>query len=392
VVPPPGDPNLQRRRIRIRRAGLIAVPLALAAVTIALVQLASTDADSPPAPDPPAAATASGQRGPKPSPQPPAHPKTRPGSDPSVLPGNVLIADKANNRLLEVDPNGHIVWRFPRPGDLAPGQTFQVPDDAFYTPNGGSIVATQEDDFAISAIDVARHRISYRYGVPGVPGSSANHVYNPDDAMMLPGGQIFTADIKNCRLLVLQPPSHTPVRQIGATGGCIHDPPQDFGSPNGAFPTSNGDTIVTEISGDWVDVLSPSGRLLHAVHAPGFTYPSDTNELRSGVFLSVDYTTPGAIETFNYRGRLLWRYAPKGKNALDHPSLAIPLPNGDILANDDSNDRVIVVDPKTNRIVWQYGHTGQPGTRAGFLNIPDGVDLAPPNSLIDGFPQSRAPR
>ena len=325
-------------------------------------------------------------------PRPPPHPKTRPGSDPGVLPGNVLIADRANNRLLEIDPYGRVVWRFPRPEDLAPGQTFHVPDDAFYSPSGNSIVATQEDDFAISAIDVAHHRISYRYGVPGVPGSSANHVYNPDDAMMLPGGQILTADIKNCRLLVLQPPSHSPVRQIGSTAGCIHDPPRDFGSPNGAFPASNGDTIVTEITDDWVDVLSPSGQLLHAVHAPGLTYPSDTNQLRPGVFLSVDYTSPGAIETFNTKGHLLWRFAPKGANALDHPSLAIPLPNGDILANDDYNDRVIVVDPQTNKIVWQYGHTGQPGTGPGFLNIPDGVDLAPPNSLIDGFPGAKAPR
>jgi hypothetical protein len=317
---------------------------------------------------------------------------TRPGSDPRVLPGNVLIADKANNRLLEVDPYGRVVWRFPRPGDLASGQTFQVPDDAFYSPSGRAIVATQEDDFAISTINVAHHRISYRYGVPGVPGSTQDHLYNPDDAMMLPGGQILAADIKNCRLLVLESPSHSPVRQIGTTGGCVHDPPHAFGSPNGAFPASNGDTIVSEITGDWVDLLSPAGRLLHAIHAPGFTYPSDTNELRPGVFLSVDYTSPGAIETFDTKGRLLWRFAPKGANALDHPSLAIPLPNGDILANDDYNDRVIVVDPHTNKIVWQYGHTGHPGTKPGFLNTPDGVDLAPPNSLIDGFPKAEAPR
>ncbi len=381
-----------RRRIRLRRLAAIALLPALAAAGFGVAQVADTDADSPPAADPPATANAPARPAPKPAVQPPAHPKTRPGSNPSVLPGNVLVADKANNRLLEIDPYGRVVWRFPRPGDLAPGQTFQVPDDAFYTPNGRSIVATQEDDFAISAVDVAHHRISYRYGVPGVPGSSADHVYNPDDAMMLPGGQILTADIKNCRLLVLEPPSHSPVRQIGSTAGCIHDPPRDFGSPNGAFPASNGNTIVTEITGDWVDVLSPSGQLLHAVHAPGFTYPSDTNQLRPGVFLSVDYTSPGAIETFNTKGRLLWRFAPKGANALDHPSLAIPLPNGDILANDDYNDRVIVVDPQTNRIVWQYGHTGQPGTKPGFLNIPDGVDLARPNSLIDGFPGAKAPR
>jgi hypothetical protein len=127
-----------------------------------------------------------------------------------VLPGNVLIADRANNRLLEVDPYGRVVWRFPRAGDLASGQTFQVPDDAFYAPNGRSIVATQEDNFAISSINVRGRRISYRYGVPGVPGSSADHLYNPDDAMMLPGGQILTADVKNCRLLVLRPPLPLP--------------------------------------------------------------------------------------------------------------------------------------------------------------------------------------
>jgi hypothetical protein len=110
------------------------------------------------------------------------------------------------------------------------------------------------------------------------------------------------------------------------------------------------------------------------------------------VFLSVDYTSPGVIETFDPNGRVLWRFAPSGARALDHPSLAIPLPNGDILANDDYNDRVIVVDPTTNRIVWQYGHTGRPGSGPGFLNTPDGVDLSPPNDLLSRFPRAVAPR
>jgi hypothetical protein len=41
-----------------------------------------------------------------------------PGSDPSVLPGPVLIADRDNNRLIEVSPAGRVLWRFPAPGDL----------------------------------------------------------------------------------------------------------------------------------------------------------------------------------------------------------------------------------------------------------------------------------
>jgi hypothetical protein len=48
------------------------------------------------------------------------------GSDPSVLPGPILIADEKNNRLLIIDPHGRSLWQFPRPGDLAPGQTFTI--------------------------------------------------------------------------------------------------------------------------------------------------------------------------------------------------------------------------------------------------------------------------
>ena len=94
-----------------------------------------------------------------------------PGSDPGVLPGPVLIADKLNNRLLIVDPQGHVRWTWPQPGDLAPGQTFVVPDDAFFSPDGRYIIATQEDDFVITVIDIATGKIVWRYGHPGVAGS-----------------------------------------------------------------------------------------------------------------------------------------------------------------------------------------------------------------------------
>jgi DNA-binding beta-propeller fold protein YncE len=316
----------------------------------------------------------------------------RPGSNPTVLPGPVLIADRDNNRLLEVSPAGRVLWRFPAPGDLARGQTFELPDDAFFSPDGRKIVVTQEDDFAISVIGLESHRIIYRYGHPGVPGSEAGYVHNPDDAMLMPSGDLLSADIKNCRVLVIHPPAHKPLRQLGVTGVCEHQPGVSYGSPNGAFPMADGDTAITEINGDWLDVVSPEGTPLHATHPPGFSYPSDTNQVGPGLFLSVDYTNPGAIETFTTTGELRWRYEPSGPAALDQPSLALPLPNGDILANDDKNDRVIVVDPRTNKIVWQYGHTHVPGSGEGFLSNPDGVDLAPPYALDERFASTlRAP-
>lgn len=323
-------------------------------------------------------------------PMPPTPSTLRAGSDPSALPGDVLIADKANNRLLEVTPRGQIVWSFPRPGDLRKGQSFLVPDDAFFSYDGHRIVATQEDDFVISLIDRGSGRIVYRYGHPGIPGSSPGYVYNPDDAIPLGDGTIVSADIKNCRLIELRPPLQRLIAQDGATGGCFHDPPADFSSPNGAFPMSNGGLVVTEIGGVWIDAFDRSGRLTAAINPPGFSYPSDTNEVRPGVFLTVDYAQPGTIMELTATGKVLWRFSPTGPDELNHPSLALPLPNGDVFANDDYNDRVIVVDPHTNRIVWQYGHTGVPGTAPGYLDIPDGVDLAPPYSLTDRFPQVRA--
>lgn len=287
----------------------------------------------------------------------------------------MLVADHLNNRLVIIDPQGRIRWVFPRPGDLAKGQTFLVPDDAFFSPDGRYIVATQEDDQVISVINVAKHKIIYRYGQPGTRGWGPNRLSNPDDAMLLPDGNIITADIMNCRILFIRPPAHRPLRVIGlTTNACAHAPPRHFGSPNGAFPMRGGGFIVTEINGDWADGLSPGGRVLWSTHPPGVAYPSDTNQLGGSHMLTADYSDPGQIVEFTTRGKLLWRFG-----GLNMPSLALPLPNGNILVNDDFNHRVIVINPRIDKIVWQYGHKGVAGRAPGYLNDPDGVDLVPPH-------------
>lgn len=303
-----------------------------------------------------------------------------PGSDPAVLPGDVLIADRSNDRLLVVDPQGRIVWRFPQPGKAS----LPLPDDAFFSPDGRRIVVTEEDVDVVSLVDVASHRIVWRYGALNAPGSGPDRLAHPDDALQMPNGSIVAADIENCRLVLLRPSARRPIRTTGSPAeGCVHSPPRAWGSPNGAFPLTGGGTLVTEINGDWVDALSRTGRLLWSTHPPGVFYPSDSNEVRRGLYVTVGWQSPGILETFDRQGRLQWRYRPRaGARPLDHPSLALPLPNGDFLVNDDFNDRVIVVDPRTNRVVWQYGHTGVAGAAPGYLSRPDGVDLAPPAALL----------
>lgn len=307
----------------------------------------------------------------------------RPGSDPAALPGDLLIADKLNDRLVIVDPHGRVRWKFPRKGDLAPGQTFKIPDDAFFTDDGRYIVATEEDDFVIRVVDVATHRIVYTYGKPGVPGDGPNRLWNPDDAVGLPNGDIVTADIKNQRLLLIRHGAHHPARQWGDVNHGYHGPPHHYGAPNGMLPMGNGRFLVTEIRGAWVDAVDLHGHVFWSTHPPGVLYPSDSNRVGPNRYLTVDYSDFGQIVMFDRSGRLLWRFAPQGRQRLDHPSLALPLPNGDVVCNDDRNHRVIVVDPHTHKIVWQYGHTGTSGRKPGYLDNPDGLDLVPPHSLVN---------
>jgi hypothetical protein len=213
------------------------------------------------------------------------------------------------------------------------------------------------------------------FGHPGEPGSNLDHLRTPDDAYMLPDGTFTVADAENCRILFIR--EGRIVRQYGHAEVCRHDPPRHFGPVNGDTPVPGGGVMVSEIPGNWIDEIGPEGRLLFAVRAP-VSYPSDPQPLPGGRILLADYASPGHVLIIDHRGDVLWRYGPsQGAGRMDHPSLAMALPNGDVAVNDDYRDRVIVIDPRTNRIVWQYGHTDRPGTAYDYLNTPDGMDFIP---------------
>jgi hypothetical protein len=104
-----------------------------------------------------------------------------------------------------------------------------------------------------------------------------------------------------------------------------------------------------------------------------------------------DYNPPGEgkVIEFNRSGSILWQYdATAGEAMLRKPSLAERLPNGLIMVNDDYRNRVVVIDPATHWIVWQYGLTDVAGTATGLLSIPDGFDLLEPGGVTPTHPQT----
>ena len=288
--------------------------------------------------------------------------------------GRLLIADRGNNRLLLVDPAKKVLWRYPSPSRPAPPGGFYFPDDAFFTHHGRGIITNQEQNETIVQLAFPSGKVTWSYGHPRAPGAAPGYLHEPDDAYLLRDGTVTVADAQNCRLLWIAP-DHRIRSQVGTPGSCAHGPPRTIGSPNGATPLANGDVLVSEVNGSWIDELRPSGRVVWSVQLP-IAYPSDPQPLGGGRYLVADYARPGGIYEFDRRGRILWAYHPSsGPGMLDHPSLAVRLPNGLIAANDDYRDRVVVIDPRTEKVVWQYGRTGQPGTGTDRLNTPDGIDL-----------------
>lgn len=302
-----------------------------------------------------------------------AHKPRSRGAFGGALPGDLLIADRGNNRMLIVNPHHKILWAFPsRPGQIH----LYFDDDTFFVPGGRSIISNQEENHQIVEITYPGGRLLWSYGHPGVSGSAPGYLNTPDDAYALKSGLVIVADAYNCRILELR--GHHIVRSIGKAGHCTHDPPRYLGAVNGDTPLPNGHILVSEINGSYLDEFTLSGKLVRVYKAP-VTYPSDPQLTLRGNILLADYTRPGGVVILDrHTGRLLWSYrVASGFGMLDHPSLAAMLPNGMICLNDDYNQRVVIINPKTKKIVWQYGHLGRPGKIHGYLNTPDGFDYIP---------------
>jgi outer membrane protein assembly factor BamB len=298
----------------------------------------------------------------------------------SLFPNGLLIADRGNGRILAISSAGTVLWRFPARGSIPPGQRFSA-DDAFVDPGGTTIVANDEFHQVIDRIDIRTRRVVWQYGHYNVPGAGIGYLHNPDDAYPLANGDIVVADIVNCRVLQIAPDKNI-VHMWGQSGHCSNRAPTSYGQPNGDTPLPDGGLLITEIRGSRVVRLSATGKVLLDIHVP-VSYPSDAQLDSKGNIILVDYSNPGAVIAVTQKGRLLWRYAPtSGKGRMDHPSLGTPLPNGDIVINDDLRNRIIVLDPRTMKIVWQYGHTDVAGMAPGYLSDPDGHQPIPANAVF----------
>jgi PQQ-like domain len=291
------------------------------------------------------------------------------------LPYPIVIADRRNNRLIEIAPDKRIVWEFPSPSLVA----YRGNEDVNFSADGSQLAVSEEDNFDIHLVDYNQRALTWTYGTPDHRGKGKDLLNYPDDTHLLADGKVVTADIRNCRIVIIDPKTNDIVTQWGTTGQCKHNPPTQLNFPNGATPMANGDLLVTEISGSWISRITRDSKVLWSVKAPHIRYPSDAFPTVDGKQIIVaDFWKPGRVVIFDpATGKVTWEYFVKdGVGALDHCSIARELPDtGDILVVDDLHDRVLVIDRQTKEIIWQYGELNKKGHTPGLLNYPDGFDI-----------------
>jgi hypothetical protein len=193
------------------------------------------------------------------------------GSASSVLspefnrPGDILIADQFNNRVIEVDGAGHIVWQFgngPRdfsgrsiigendaqrvgPLTLISG-TGDPPVPAGTTPPTGDLCPDLVNgcpDNRVVLVSPSGH-IVWQYGQFGPGNSGPDQLNTPVQATWLPNGHVLITDQANERVIEVNLKKQI-VWQYGMTGQSGNGADQ-LNKPNSADLLPNGHILIAD--------------------------------------------------------------------------------------------------------------------------------------------------
>ncbi len=300
--------------------------------------------------------------------------------------GAIYIADEAGNRILKVNAKKQVLWVAHVP----------APDDANPMPHGGPLIVNSDVNQEVYAVSAKTGKIVWHYGHAGVHGSLPGYLYIPEDSYGMPHNQVMITDPGNERAIIVNRNTGQIQWQYGHTGveGLL---PGYLYWTNNAVPLSNGTTLITDGAAPGLPQrildVNQAGHIVWTITLPAVIhYPSDAMPVGPGLYALADYHTPAGLYVINQKGQIVWSYrVTSGPGKLRHASSINRLPNGNFLVSDDHNDRVVVIDPVTHRIIWQYGTTGISGNGPDHLmgntDAKAVGEPLPPFVPWEGYPQ-----
>ncbi len=308
---------------------------------------------------------------------------------------NILISDQFNNRVIEVDRGGSIVWSF-GDGSATPGPTsVGAPNDAERVGNFTLISGTGSGAIPDNRVILVNHRgkIVWQYGQGGVAGSGFDQLNTPVCAVYLPGGNVLITDQGNQRVIEVTP-KHQIVWQYGLTGTAGADP-GELNNPNSAERLPNGDVLIADEANNRVIEVDQAKNIVSTYGNPLDTtilsQAAFASRLPSGYTIISDSGNNRIVEIDALGNQVAAYYTNTRAGSVANPSTtrAVRLRDGGTLISDQFNNQVFEVD-SLGAIVWSYGMIGVVGNGPNQLNAPydakeigDFTGLTPPHSFGD---------
>jgi len=301
-------------------------------------------------------------------------------------PGNILIADQFNNRVLEADASGNIVWQFGLgPNDFSSHSiigcndaqrvgtltlmagTGTPPGVVPTTPNGAV-------DNRVILVDQAGN-IVWQYGIFGKTGSTANRLNTPVQCTWLPSTDVLITDQGNARIIEVT----LGKKIVWQYPGPNTNPADQLNNPNSAELLENGHILIADENNNRAIEVNRDHRVLQVFTASGTLGAcAFASRLDNGHTLLTDAGNSRAVEV-DANDNVVWQYVTdKSRLSVPAPSptRAVRLANGDTLISDQFNNRVIRV-TRAKVIVARYGLPLAGTTGIGGAGIGDnfGYDL-----------------
>jgi len=299
---------------------------------------------------------------------------------------NILIADQFNNRVIEIDPRGDIVWSFGKgPSDLSPLSIIGVNDAERIGPftlmaGTGAPPGTEPacpdavngcPDNRVLLVD-HKGRVVWQYGQFAVTGSGPDELNTPVQNTWLPDEHVLITDQGNQRVIEVTL-SKEIVWQYGTTGLSGSGPDQ-LNSPNSAELLRNGHVLIADENNNRAIEVTHDKQIVATFTAGGsVSGVAFASRLPDGHTLITDSNNSRIVEV-DATDKIVWQYVTNlqpGSNPSPLPTRAVRLEGGDTLISDQFNHRVIRVNT-AGSIVASYGNLNAPGF--GTMNVSQGLN------------------
>ncbi|HTR43091.1 MAG TPA: hypothetical protein VMH87_15870 [Pseudomonadales bacterium] len=331
-------------------------------------------------------------------------------------PGNILIADQFNNRVIEVEPNGKIIWQFGvGPNDLTDRSVIGVNDaervgdltlisGTGLAPFLDSALPQGAADNRVMLVD-SNGRIVWQYGKFQVTGSAPDQLNTPVQSTWLPNSDVLITDQGNNRIIEVNLRKQIVWQYPGSNTNAS----DQLNSPNSAELLANGNILIADENNNRAIEVTRRDKIVKTFTAGGTIFVLGfASRLPNGHTLLTDSGNARVVEV-DANDKPVWQFYtdtdPLSFPA-PQPSHAVRLADGDTLIADQINNRVLLVN-RAGDILMAYGlplaSGGSIGDNAGDSNkntqqginwpydakvIGDFTGLTPPFGFGRGFGDS----